>query len=76
MSTSPVIQTGNGTGNRFSFGARSPSDTIVKQLVESLRKTVAWAECCSMRLSQEEREQLNWRDIEAARKMLERCKGG
>lgn len=43
-----------------------------KKLIEALRKTILWAECAAAHFK--DREAINWRDIESARKLLERLR--
>ena len=45
-------------------------------LRETLRRTIGWAECCSTMLTPEKRADLNWRDIEDARKILKETMPG
>lgn len=46
-----------------------------KELVEALRKATFWGECVSLRVSDEGRESINFRDLEYARKILRKFKG-
>ena len=41
------------------------------ELIEVIRRLVLWSECCAMKLTLEQRENLNWKTIEDAKQVLD-----